>query len=176
MSLTDSFDLRPLLARGIDPLSAVVDRAKGVEQGGRLTLDAPFNPLPLRRVLAQMGFSSRAAKMGDSHWRISLQRDGQGRVEGGPTPEDCQGLPDVGAPVFDDAEGTHIDVRGLQPPGPMVAVLRLCAAVAPGTRIIVHLDRNPVHLYPELAEIGWTYLTLPGDPGEVRLLLQRDGH
>ncbi len=170
------FDLRPLLARGVDPLHVVVERAQAVAMGGRLVLDAPFNPLPLRRVLAQMGFSSRADRLGESHWRIALARDGEGRVEGGPTDEDCHGLPDLGAPVRRSGDGIDIDLRGLQPPAPMLAILRLCATIADDTAVTAHVDRDPIYLYPELAEIGWTVLSVAQDAGDVQVRLRRGGN
>jgi hypothetical protein len=71
------------------------------------------------------------------------------------------------------ADGTHIDVRGLAPPEPMVAVLELLERPDTDDRVIVHLDREPVFLYPELAERGWNHEIVAGDPGEVRLLLTR---
>ena len=65
----------------------------------------------------------------------------------------------------------HVDVRGLPPPQPLVAVLRLVESVRDATPVIVHHDRDPVLLYPELAERGWTALRIEGEPGEVRLFL-----
>jgi hypothetical protein len=166
-------DLRPLLAQGIDPLQSVVERAAAVEPAGRFILTAPFNPLPLRRVLGQMGFSSQATKLDDQHWQVALVRDGQGRIEGEPTPEDCPGLPDPGAPFRREADGLHIDVRGLVAPLPMLAILRLVASVETEERIIVHHDRDPIYLVPELAEIGWSIEPLPGDVGDLRFLVRR---
>ena len=72
-----------------------------------------------------------------------------------------------------DADGLHIDVRGLAPPAPLVAILRLIESVADTTPVIVHHDRDPKLLYPELAERGWGAHAIPGDVGEVRLQLQR---
>lgn len=66
----------------------------------------------------------------------------------------------------------HIDVRGLRPPEPMVAILRCIATLAPGDSLLVHHDRDPLLLYPELAEIGWEAQRLPSPAGEVRLLLR----
>jgi Uncharacterized conserved protein (DUF2249) len=74
-----------------------------------------------------------------------------------------------------DAQGEHIDVRGLPPPQPLVAILRLiheCAEHS-GAAVIAHLERDPRALYPELAEIGWTAVPLPSDAGGVVLRLQR---
>ena len=74
---------------------------------------------------------------------------------------------------WSDIDGAHIDVRGLAPPAPLVAILGLIRAVPAGTVVIVHHERDPVFLYPELAEIGWTAERIAGDPGEVRLRLER---
>jgi hypothetical protein len=38
--------------------------------------------------------------------------------------------------------------------------------------VIAHLEREPVFLYPELAERGWSHALVPGEPGEVRLVLR----
>jgi hypothetical protein len=76
-------------------------------------------------------------------------------------------------------EAVHIDVRGLDPPGPMVAILQLIDSGEVGAVIIAHLDREPVFLYPELHERGWTHEILPsaGDTpsceGEVTLRMVR---
>lgn len=77
------------------------------------------------------------------------------------------------APVWTEDETTHIDVRGLEPPGPMVAILRLLEGEGTAGPVIVHHDREPVFLYPELAERGWRHEIIPGEPGEVRLRLSR---
>jgi hypothetical protein len=74
-----------------------------------------------------------------------------------------------------DADGVHIDVRGLDPPGPLVAVLGLVDSIADGSTVIVHHDRDPKLLYPELAERGWIAEPIAAAPGEVRLKLERVG-
>lgn len=68
---------------------------------------------------------------------------------------------------------THLDVRGLPAPQPMVAILRLLQSAAVGEVFVAHLDRDPQFLYPELAERGWQAETVPGDANEVRLRLTR---
>ena len=68
-----------------------------------------------------------------------------------------------------EADGAHIDVRGLPAPQPLVAILGLVRASAGA--VIVHHDRDPQMLYPELAEIGWRAERIAAEPGEVRLLL-----
>jgi uncharacterized protein (DUF2249 family) len=166
-------DLRVLLARGADPLALVVDRAKALAAGGVLLLDAPFDPLPLRHLLGRMGVSSRAERLAEGHWRVRVCRDGEGPAIDTGTVERCSGPADPGAPAYRDDGGVHIDVRGLPPPVPMLAILRLVARADPSARIIVHHDRDPLYLYPELAELGWSIERLTDDAGELRFLVRR---
>jgi hypothetical protein len=72
-----------------------------------------------------------------------------------------------------DSDGLHIEVRGLAPPGPLVEILRLVESVRDGTPVIVHHDRDPLLLYGELAERGWTAIQIEGEAGEFRLRLER---
>lgn len=91
---------------------------------------------------------------------------------------------EVFAKVWDEADGVHIDVRGLAAPEPLTQIMRLVLEVAQAQRdaatgtttpaagaVIVHHDRDPVMLYPELLEMGWWAERIDGDPGEVRLRL-----
>jgi hypothetical protein len=80
----------------------------------------------------------------------------------------------IPAAVWHGNDGDHIDVRGLQAPEPMVAILELLERPATGDVVIVHHEREPVFLYPELAERGWRHEIVAGEPGEVRLRLTRD--
>ena len=74
-----------------------------------------------------------------------------------------------------DDDGEHIDVRGLPPPQPLVAILRLVREQGEvgGAAVIVHHDRDPQLLYAELAEIGWLAERIEAELGEVRLRLER---
>lgn len=80
--------------------------------------------------------------------------------------------------VWQGVDGVHIDVRGLNPPEPMIEILKLLDRDDIAS-VIAHLDREPIFLYPELDERGWSYETLPTECGdascehEVRLQLVR---
>ncbi len=68
-------------------------------------------------------------------------------------------------------DGLHVDTRGLEPPDPMVAVLWHLEQPGQNGPVIVHLDRNPVHLFPELVERGWLYRVTPEAEGALTLTL-----
>ncbi len=79
-------------------------------------------------------------------------------------------MKDVPGKAWQEADGWHVDTRGLQPPDPMVALLwHVENTTGP---IIAHMDRNPVHLYPELAERGWIGEIADEAPDEFRLILR----
>lgn len=79
-----------------------------------------------------------------------------------------------GARRWADGDGEHVDVRGLSPPQPLVAIVRLIETIDDSRAVVAHLDRDPLMLYPELAERGWVAQRVPAPPGEVRLRLTRD--
>ncbi|MCR6631074.1 MAG: DUF2249 domain-containing protein [Magnetospirillum sp.] len=162
-------DVRPLLAAGEDPLMALMEAADRVEFGGILVVDAPFNPSPLRRILAARGFSSYGRNLGPGHWRVFFHLNGgqdwERDAEVAVSPE--------GAMTWREDDGLHIDVRKLPPPQPMLAILALLEANKDGTTVVVHHERVPQYLFPELAERGWSVARMSEEFANVRLWLER---
>lgn len=70
-------------------------------------------------------------------------------------------------------DGVHIEVRGLAPPSPFVLILKLIESVPDSMPVIVHHDRDPMPLYAELAQRGWTAQRIEGDASEFRLRLSK---
>jgi len=55
--------------------------------------------------------------------------------------------------------GFTIDVRGLEPPQPMVRILEKLASMPKGSVLKAHTDRRPVHLLDILNMRGFTATT-----------------
>jgi hypothetical protein len=160
---TVRLDVRPMLARGEEPFAAIMTAATGIPAHGFLLLDAPFDPAPLRRVLAGKGFVSQGRKLAERHWRLCFRR-----TDAGPAVPQ----PRRSGERWQDADGVHIDVRGLEPPQPMTLILDLIDA-GQIKALTVHHEREPLFLYPELADRGWACLSLEERGGEVILKLAR---
>lgn len=59
-------------------------------------------------------------------------------------------------PTVMNTELVDVDARGLEPPQPMLRILEALAALAVGATLRARTDRRPMHLYPLLAERGFT--------------------
>ena len=87
--------------------------------------------------------------------------------------------PEDGSRVWHTPDAVHIDVRGLEPPEPMVAILRIIDHGEVDSVLIAHLDREPIFLYPELDDRGWSHEIIqpsclgPDCEDEVTLRLMR---
>jgi hypothetical protein len=68
----------------------------------------------------------------------------------------CSG-PGSGERIWRTPEATHVDLRGLDPPEPMVTVLQMLDRGEVDNLLIAHFDREPIFLYPELDDRGWTH-------------------
>lgn len=151
-------DASAILASGRDPLPDIRAVADAVPERGIFAVQAPFDPVPLRNLLAGQGFSSHARRLEEGRWRVLFRRDGQGVSE---TP-DAGDLP---------TGGKTMDLRGLEPPQPLVAILRRIDGGDGGDGFSVVLDRDPVFLYPELEDRDWGWCHVAAPEGEVRLRL-----
>jgi hypothetical protein len=117
-------------------------------------------------VLTGKGFAEHAECLAPDHWRVYFRKaPAEARPAAAPAP--------AASRIWREGGVAHIDVRGLNPPEPMLAILRLLEQPDCGTTVIVHHEREPLFLYPELDERGWRHEIVAGEPGEVRLSLTR---
>jgi hypothetical protein len=63
--------------------------------------------------------------------------------------------PADGSRVWRSEDGLHVDVRGLDEP--LTTILRTIESGEASSAIIGHFDSEPIMLYPELEERGWTH-------------------
>jgi len=74
-SKSETLDVRPLLARGVEPYPAIRARVDGLGPGASLTLIAPFLPAPLIERLRGEGFSARVRQRDERTWMVDFVRD-----------------------------------------------------------------------------------------------------
>lgn len=69
-----TLDLRPVFERGIEPLAMILEEASQLGPATAFVIDAPFHPLPLRRLMAGRGFESFARELSGEHWQVVFRR------------------------------------------------------------------------------------------------------
>jgi hypothetical protein len=65
--------------------------------------------------------------------------------------------PGTDSRIWRTPDATHVDLRGLDPPEPMVTVLQMLDLGEVDNVLIAHFDREPIFLYPELDDRGWSH-------------------
>ncbi|HEX4995760.1 MAG TPA: DUF2249 domain-containing protein [Methylomirabilota bacterium] len=154
-------DVREDIRRGQEPFARIMAAVKALADDQALVLRAPFEPIPLYDVLGKRGFVHRTERRASDDWSVWFYRDPAARAE--PT----------AAPATPAPRRAVLDVRGLEPPQPMLRVLQEIDRLGPGAELEVHHDRRPMFLYPQLDERGFVHETDEPEPGLVRVLIRR---
>lgn len=78
-------------------------------------------------------------------------------------------------PVLWEAGALCLDLREFDvPPKPLVAIVELIERIDTGNTVRVIMARDPVNLYPELVERGWSWTKELAEDGSLRLILTRE--
>lgn len=120
-------DVRPLLARGVDPLEQILETVAAVGPSGVVKITAPFRPAPLIALLAGRGHAVLERQLGPREFALEVI------VGGSPEPE---------------------DLRDLEPPEPLERALSAASALPAGGVYLARVPRHPRLLLPRLAERG----------------------
>ena len=166
-------DVREDLRAGREPFARIMETVDALRPDGVLVLRAPFEPLPLYHVLARRGFAHWTESGAADDWLVWFYREdatanpGAGLSSRATTMGSAGGAPPVAASTV------RLDVRGLEPPLPMVRVLEAVEALATGQRLEILHHRRPIFLYPQLEERGCRHATDEPEPGLVRITIWR---
>ncbi len=163
-----SLDARPLLERGEEPFGAISKAVRDVPVGSVFQLEAGFEPVPLYDALGRQGFDHWTEKLADDHWRVVFLRVREAGADKASEPAPMDGDWESMA----SAEVT-IDVSELVPPEPMMKILATLEDLPDGSTLLVHHVRRPMHLYPQLDDLGYGHMTRDIGPGQVEVLIHK---
>lgn len=155
-------DVREDLRHGREPFSRIMIARAALQPGQVLRVRAIFEPAPLYRVLGAKGLDHWTERLAADDWRVWFF---EAEAQASAAPARHQAAPEPAARV--------LDVRGMEPPEPMMRTLAALEQLAPGETLVQLNVRAPKFLFPRLEELGFSYEVRDGGDGVVRTLIHR---
>lgn len=178
------FDVRPMLAQGVDPLIEIMQKFRGLRPGAILCIVNSFVPTPLIKLLEKQNAESFTRATSEGEVRTYFLKTGGEREKRIMTAETDS---DSNRKLFKDdarafaeickkypADRTHaIDVTGLEMPLPMHTILGSLKQLPDDDALYVYHKKTPVYLLEELMDEDYEIHILTISDTDTRLLLFR---
>lgn len=165
-------DVRDELRAGREPFSLIMGALQKVPEGGALVIRAIFEPVPLYAVMKRHGLEHWTEELAADDWRVSFYPPAADAAvkEAASAPSTAQApTPDSVDPAGDVIV---LDVRGMEPPEPMVRTLAALETLPAGATLVQINVRVPQFLLPALEERGFTYHVREQEPDLVRVFIR----
>lgn len=165
-------DVREDLRKGIEPFSRIMAAIDGLAEGESLHLRATFEPVPLFHVLGRQGWQHHSQAHSDDDWSIWFFKSNSSGVSMAEQP-----VAAVTPVAATPATGNEVvlDVRGLEPPEPMVRTLEALETLPEGAVLVQHNVRVPQFLIPILTERGFQHQVEEAGEEHVIVRISRAG-
>ncbi len=163
-------DVRPVIASGEDPLQLILSHTQKLPVGHALRVINSFEPIPLLKLLQKKGFETHSEQVADNLYHATFRK----KADAEPPAEAALATPEGDwNQVLQSFENrlTTLDVRHLEMPGPMHAILEALEKAPKGHALFVYHKKTPVFLLPELAQRGFQYRILEKAPGAVEMII-----
>lgn len=145
-------DVRDDLRSGREPFSKIMAAVAALRPEEVLHLRATFEPVPLFSVMAKRGFTHAARRHATDDWSVWFWR----APATAPDADQPTAAPPADVPA--PSERTVVlDVRGLEPPEPMLRTLAALEELPAGHELLQVNVRVPQFLLPLLAERGFMW-------------------
>lgn len=145
-------DVRDDLRSGREPFSRIMAAVAALRPEEVLHLRAIFEPVPLFAVMAKRGFTHAARRHAVDDWSVWFWR----AATVAPATDQSSAMAPAAAPA--PSERTIVlDVRGLEPPEPMLRTLSALEDLPAGHELLQVNSRVPQFLLPLLAERGFLW-------------------
>ena len=161
-------DLRDDMRSGREPFSRIMTFVRGLEDDQVLRLRTIFEPVPLFAVMAKRGFLYASEQEGPEDWSVWFWRGARASEAAEPADAAASEVADE----FTD-ETQVLDVRGLEPPQPMLRTLAALETLPAGHDLVQVNVRVPQLLLPLLAERGYAFEVDDSRAGRVLVRIWR---
>jgi len=164
-------DVRELLAGGNDPLNLIQQHIKELKEGQVLKIVNTFEPTPLIMLLEKQGFKSYVDPIKNDLVETYFYKTSAVKET---VPETAADERDDWDKILKQFENRleDIDVRHLEMPRPMMAILEKLEILPPDKALYVHHKRIPVFLLTELKDRKFDYRIKVADSGVFLLIFK----
>lgn len=165
-----TLDVREMLAGGNDPLRLIQQHIKELKADQVLKIINTFEPTPLIRLLEKQGFESYVDLIEKDLIETYFYRNSATEKAQKEAPEDEKNDWNELLLQYEN-KLEPIDVRHLEMPGPMMAILEKLEKLPSDKALYVHHKRIPVYLLSELKDRNFDYRIKEINDSEVFLLI-----
>lgn len=157
--LVKTIDVRIDLLKGIDPFNMIMDELSTVSAGKTMLVINSFEPAPLIRILKGKGYSIAVSKKDPGIVLTYITKNGQPLTPPGDETE-VDADPELFANILRHyyLKFTKIDVRQMEMPKPMIAILDELDQLKEGEALYVRHKKIPLFLFPELKDRNFKYV------------------
>jgi hypothetical protein len=177
-------DLREDMRSGREPFARIMAAVAGLKPDEMLLLRTIFEPVPLFALMAKRGFSHEVERHSADDWSVWFWRaehDGATRDAVARKPQPNGAAAPIASATAHDARDVEaaerptvrLDVRGLEPPEPLVRTLAALESLPDGHQLIQINARVPQFLLPMLSERGFACEVDSSDVDQVRVRIWR---
>ena len=173
----DFYDVRPIIDDGADPLKEILGRFKTVPNGKILCIINSFVPTPLIHLLKQQkAEDSFVETISDKEFHTYFLKKNKDEEPTSETADSKVMMHDAAhfnevLSKFNENQITKIDVRELEMPGPMQAILGELETLPDGNALYIDHKRVPVYLLEELADKDYEVHIHNIEEGNVKMLI-----
>jgi uncharacterized protein (DUF2249 family) len=170
---TIELDVRDDMRTGREPFSRIMAAVGALDEARTLRLRTIFEPVPLFTVLARRGFQYESQRNAPDDWfawfwRAAPESEGE-------APHDTSSERERMTSPVEASEEHELDVRGLDPPQPMLRTLAALDDLPDGHTLVQINSRVPQLLFPVLHERGYACDLDESQPGRVIVRIRRRG-
>lgn len=159
IDLVASIDVRPDLLNGIDPFNTIIKKLSEIAPDKTLLVINSFEPSPLIRILKGKGYKIAVTVKQPGIVLTYITKT----VDNGKLKTDDKAPlenPDLFESILKHyhLKFTEIDVREMEMPKPMIAILDELDRIKSGEALYVRHKKIPLFLFPELKERNFNYV------------------
>jgi uncharacterized protein (DUF2249 family) len=166
-------DVRADITKGNDPFKQIMAAVAGLQVGEVLLFVNSFEPAPLIRILNERRYETTVLTKTTDEIYTYIKRTDQSKTLHQVKVEQKEEFADIERKY--EGQLSHIDVRSLPMPQPMIKILDSLKHLQAGMALFVYHKKIPVYLLPELKERNFLYVLRENVDG-IELIIYHSDH